>query len=370
MIRLAVLIMAAGVAVAPAPPASAQPVTTEDLQAALRQRDNVIAALEKRIAALEAQRNAATMPTTMGAMISAPTTPSTATSGGKPDDDEVALQALSRGLVERGVLLLPRGGFEISTGVTYSHTLKQGLVLVDTPEGISTVSDQRQRNDGLELAATARLGLPWRSQLQVRVPFSWKQQASALGDGTQISDDETHLGDVELELSHQFLLENGARPALIGAVSWRFPTGSDPFKSSVANIASGGGTHQVSARITALKTIDPLVLFTTLSYTANLSRHESFGRVHPGDAIDWQLGGLLAVSPETSLSFGFAQQFRFRTSVDSTSIPGSDGVAAVAQLGIDQMLSSRTLLDVSLGIGVTRDAPDYQLKVSVPIRLR
>jgi hypothetical protein len=368
-----VLAIAIGAAAALATPALGQSVTTQDLQAALRQRDQVIATLEKRIAALEALQGAAAVKTG-GPAASAPTA-AAASSGDGPagdnaGDDLVALQALSRGLVERGALLLPKGGLEISPGIAFSHSQRQGLVLVDTPEGISTVSDQRLRTDGLEFAATARYGLPWRSQIQVRVPFAWRRQASALGDGTEVSNHDTYLGDVELELSHQFLVEKGALPALIGGVSWRFPTGRDPFRTPVASIASGGGTHQVTVRATALKTIDPLVVFSTLSYSANLSREEDFGRVHPGNAIAWQLGGLLAVSPETSVNFGFAQQFRFRTSVDDVPIAGSDGIAAVAQFGIDQVLSARTLLDISLGIGLTDDAPDYQLMISLPIRLK
>ncbi len=366
---------AIGAAVVLAAPVLAQSVTTEDLQAALRQRDQEIAALEKRIAALEAERRTAATQTTAVATAtppaaSAPTTVSAGAAGANQGDDAVALQALSRGLVERGALLLPKGSFEISPSISYNHTQKQGLVLVDTPEGISTVSDQRLRDDGLEWAATARLGLPWRSQIQVRVPYAWKRDASALGDGTEISHHDTHLGDVELELSHQFLVEKGSLPAVIGAVSWRFPTGTDPFRTPVTSIASGGGTHQVTGRVTALKTIDPLVFFTTVSYSANLSREERFGRVHPGDTAAWQLGALLAVSPETSLNFGFAQQFKRRTRVDGVSIAGSDGVAAIAQLGVDQVVSARTLLDISLGLGVTRDAPDYQLLISLPIRLR
>ena len=361
--------IAVGAAVAMAAPAMAQSVTTEQLLQALRQRDQEIAALEKRIAALEGQQAA------KGAKVAEAAPPvaaatSTAVQGISPGDDEGALQALSRGLVVRGALLLPKGSFELSPGITYSHSQKQGLVLVDTPQGISTVSDQRLRDDSLEFATAARLGLPWRSQLQVRVPFDWKREASSLGDGTEVSHHATHLGDVDVELSHQFLVEKGSLPALIGAVSWRFPTGQDPFRSQVTSISSGGGTHQVTGRVTALKTIDPLVVFTTLSYSANLSREESFGRVHPGNSVAWQLGGLLAVSPDTSLNFGFAQQFKLRTSVDGMPINGSDGVAAVVQLGVDQVLSARTLLDVSLGLGVTHDAPDYQLLFSLPFRFK
>ncbi len=370
----AIFAVATAIGIAPAAPALCQPLTREELEAALSRRDQEIAALEKRIATLEAERAAATAPTTTAAQSvppppSAPVSSVAAGSAG-PATDETALQALSRGLVERGALLLPKWSLEVAPSLAYSHTQKQGLVLVDTPEGISTVSDQRQRDDGLQGQLAARLGLPWRSQIEVRVPFDWKRTASALGDGTEIRHSDTHIGDVELELSHQFLVESGWRPDLIGAVSWRFPTGRDPFHVPAASIASGGGTDQVSGRITALKTIDPLVVFSTVSYSANLSRDESFGRIHPGDSVGWQIGTLLAVSPETSLSFGFAQEFKARTSVDGRSINGSDGVGAVVQFGLDQVLSSRALLDVSLGVGVTRDAPDYVLMVSVPIRFR
>jgi hypothetical protein len=350
-----------------AAPAFAQPVTAADLQASLRQRDAVIAALEKRIAALEAQQRAAT--TAKATDVPAPPLAAGRTSA-NPSDDDMVLEALSRGLIERGALLLPKGRLEIAPGITYSHTQLQGLVLVDTPEGISTVSNQRLRDDGVEFSVAARLGLPWRSQIQVRVPFTWKRESSALGDGTEINHHDTNLGDVEIELSHQFLVEKGPVPALIGAVSWRFPTGTSPFQTPVVGIANGGGGHQVTGRITALKSIDPLVVFTTLSYSANLSHQESFGRVHPGNSIVWQLGALLAVSPETSLNFGFAQQFKSTTRVDDVRIKGSDGIAAVAQVGVDQLLNARTLLHISLDMGVTRDAPDYQLTVSVPLQLR
>lgn len=123
-------------------------------------------------------------------------------------------------------------------------------------------------------------------------------------------------------------------------------------------------------RLTALNSADPMVFFSTLSFEHNLIANESFGRVGPGDTINWQAGALLAVSPDTSLSFSFAQNFRGKTRVDGAAIAGSDGVASVMQFGVDQVLSPRALLDVSLGVGVTRDAPDYTVTVSVPIRFR
>ena len=135
-------------------------------------------------------------------------------------------------------------------------------------------------------------------------------------------------------------------------------------------MANGVGTNQVTGRLTALKSLDPLVVFSTVSYSYNLPYQERFGRVHMGEAIDWQMGSLLSVSPDTSLSFGFDQQFRTVTRVDGAKIPGSDGIATSATFGLDQVLNARTLLDITLGVGLTRDAPDYSVMISLPIRLR
>jgi hypothetical protein len=356
----AVLAMLGGLAVAT--PALAQELTRADLEAALRQRDQEISALEKRIAALEGERGAPAAPIqTLPASDESP-------SAARPGEDEVALEALTRGLVQRGALVVPKWSLEVAPSVSYSHSQTQGLVLVDTPEGISTVSDQRQRNDGGEARMAVRLGLPWRSQIEVRLPFDWKRQDSALGDGTNVFNSQKNLGDVEVEFSHQFLIEKGWRPDLVGAVSWRFPTGQDPFRVPVANLASGGGVSTFTGRLTALKSFDPLVVFSTLAYSGNLGRQERFGTVLPGNVLDWQMGAILAVNPGTSVSFAFVQDFKGHTRVGGVPIAGSDGVAAVAQIGLDQVLSSRALLDVTLGFGVTRDAPDYQVMVSVPIR--
>jgi hypothetical protein len=393
MRHAAIFPLAAAAALAATLPAFAQtadapasrPLTREELEAALRARDAEIAALEKRVAALESDRGGA-VASAGGAARNGPSgvVETAAGAPGAPaqagaqaagqtasaSGDEEQLRALSRGLVERGLQLLPKWSVEVSPSVAYSHTQTQGLVLVQTPEGIATVDNQRQRDDAIEGAITARVGLPWKSQLQVGVPVAWRREDSALGDGTTVAHQGSGLGDVQLELSHQFLTESGWRPDLIGAVGARFPTGSDPYRTSIAAVATGLGSTQITGRLTALKTVDPLVLYSTVSYSANLPYREAIGEVHTGDSFDWQLGGLLAVSPDTSLSFGFDQQFRQDTRVDGKAIPGGNGVAAVALFGIDQVLSSRVLVDLSLGVGLTRDAPDYTFMISVPIRLR
>jgi hypothetical protein len=362
----------------PQPSSSQQPLTREEMEQALAERDRLIADLQRRLAALEAQRGVqnpapeatteATPPAPSAPVQTAQAAPPAGAAAAAKGDEDVELQALSRGLVERGLLLMPTWGIEVSPSATYAHTQTQGLTLVQTPEGIQTVDSQRQRDDLAEGAITARIGLPWRTQFQVTAPLEYRAQNTGLGDGSGTSSSDFDVGDLQIEFAHQFLVENGWLPDIVAGVDWLFPTGSDPDKLPNANVATGSGANQGSVRLTALKSFDPLVFFSTVTYTHSLPYKESFGTAHLGDDFNWQVGGLLAVTPDTSLSFSFSQLFKERTAVNGQPIPGSDGVAGQMIFGVDQVITPKMLLDVSLGVGVTNDAPNYSLTVSLPIR--
>ncbi|MDB5495989.1 MAG: hypothetical protein JWP28_20 [Phenylobacterium sp.] len=349
--------------------AQAQPLTREELIEALKSRDQVIAALERRVETLEHER--AAIPSSVPSLVPAPATtspPAPGASSSPAGEDEAELQALSRTLVQRGGLVLPPWRMELVPSFAYSNREVQGLALAQTPEGIPTVADQRLRQDQVRATAALRVGLPWSSQIEVRAPYAWLRQSRTLGDGTHAVNEDSGAGDVEVAFSHQFLRESGWWPDLVGGVSWRFTTGHDPFRSQLAAVATGSGVPEFRARVTAVKSSDPLVFFGTLSYARDQAVHQAFGAFQPGDAIGLELGTVLAVSPETSFTFGVAQEFRGRASIDRVGAPGTDTLAATLELGVARVLTRNVLLDVSLGVGLTRDAPDYALQVSVPIR--
>lgn len=347
-------------------PLHAQSLTRQDLVQALAERDRRIADLERRIVELERAHAAVAPPI---ATVPAQPTASAAPASETPDE-EAELAALSRALVQRGGLVLPPWRAEFIPSFAYANREVQGLALAPTPEGIPTVADQRLREDQLRATAGFRLGLPWASQVEVQVPFAFLRQSRTLGDGSHVVNEDTGVGDVQLALSHEIFREKGWRPDLTGAVSWRFPTGRDPFRAAVASVAAGAGVPEVGARLTALKSSDPMVFFATLSYAHDLPRNEPAGRLQLGDAVGLDLGAVLAVSPATSITFGLSQEFRSRSRIDRIGAPGTDTTAASLQLGFDRVLTPKLLLDLTLGVGLTRDAPDYTLQISLPYRFR
>jgi Putative MetA-pathway of phenol degradation len=361
------LIIAAA-AVACARPGHAQTLTRDELTQALQQRDQMIASLQARIEALEQAQHVQTVQTSVPSPQVATAVKSAETSS--PSEDDTNLEALSRTLVQRGGLVLQAWQAELIPSAAYSNRIVQGLTLVQTPEGIPTVADQRLREDQVRGSLAVRLGLPLSSQIEVQIPYNRLRRSRSLGDGSYAVNNGSGIGDVEVALSHQFSTEKGWRPALVGGVAWRFKTGQNPFRTPVAAVATGSGTDQFRARITALKTSEPLVFFGTLSYAHDLPSQEIFGRVQTGDALGLQLGMALSLNPDTSMTFGLSQDFRGRTKLDGDALPGTDTLSSSLLLGIGRVLTPNLLLDVSLGVGLTRDTPDYVFQVSLPFRFR
>jgi hypothetical protein len=92
------------------------------------------------------------------------------------------------------------------------------------------------------------------------------------------------------------------------------------------------------------------------------------GGVDPGDVMGFSIGTVLAASPETSLRFFLSQSFVDELEVDGGEIGGSDLVVGTFEVGASSILTARVLLDVTAGIGLTDDSPDYFVGVSLPVQ--
>ncbi len=77
---------------------------------------------------------------------------------------------------------------------------------------------------------------------------------------------------------------------------------------------------------------------------------------------------MLAASPSTSLRLGFTQQFSDDVKVDGEKLDGSDSSSGVLAICASSVLGPRALVDLALDIGLSDDAPDYAVRLAVPVR--
>jgi hypothetical protein len=311
--------------------------------------------LRERIQVLEKRLEAQKPP-------SVPVAPKPAASEQTAREDEAA-RALERTLVRTGGLVLPKGAWEIEPLLQYSYRGSDQLRIV-LVNGVAQVAQQDRSRDDLEASIGLRAGLPFSMQVDLRVPYVWlREDRSTAGASSEVAR-TSGLGDVEIGLTTQLANEVRGRPALLASLRATLTTADHDF----GELSRGSGFPQIQAALTAVKREDPLVFVGSLTYAWTFDRSYGGANIDPGNVSGVNAGILLAASPDTSLRAGFALQWSGRTTVAGASVAGSDTTVAMLELGLATLLSSRTLLDVQFGVGVTPDAPDFRLRVSLPVR--
>lgn len=346
------------------------------LQQQLQARDAQIRSLLQRVEALEqrlgggsASAGAAASPGAPPATVQAapaaapqPSVPASA-SGGSIAEDETA-RALERALVREGGFVLPPKAIELEPRfqTTYRGTRGAGIVISPSGPQVAERSTDRYRH---EATLGLRMGLPWSSQLEVRVPYVATRSSSvAAAANVSESDRGRGLGDVEVQLTRQLLAGRGAAPALLGSLVW-IPATAD---YDLARPSPGSGFSSLTAGLTAVKRQDPLVFVGGVSYSAVRARTFAGSRIDPGDVFGLRLATLLAASPETSLRTGLDLSRSAQIRVNGQKVAGSDTLSGVVELGLSSLLSKNALIDFTLGFGITPDAPNLRVGLSLPIR--
>jgi hypothetical protein len=286
--------------------------------------------------------------------------------GAEPEDDEaLARRALERLLEQRGALLLRAWTVEVVPELSYAHTDTLAL------GGEQLLA--RTRTNQIQGVLTLRLGLPWQLQLEGSVP-GLRVGRDVSSGAARAAATAVGLGDTRVSLTHHLVHARNAIPDVLIAGSWRAPAGTSPYDVAPGEVPLGAGFHGLQAKLIATKVADPLVYLANASYEANLRADTNQGRIDPGDT--WGVGGgaFLAVSPETSLSFlvqfQYTPELRLRAATTPGTyqkVPGTDQTVASLQLGLATLVSRHALLNFALEIGLTEDAPDFRLGVSVPL---
>ncbi|MGE5268882.1 MAG: hypothetical protein ACM3JG_04330 [Thiohalocapsa sp.] len=248
----------------------------------------------------------------------------------RPGQDET--RALERALVRQAGAVLPQGLVEVEPEFDY---------LYNEPAG--------GRRDTLISSVALRTGLPWRSQVEVSVPYVLYDKQTGLGAVSGV-------GDAQLSFTHQLTGEAAFLPELLATLRWKSNSGH-----SQTNPPTGTGSNTLQGTLVALKRQDPVVLLANLSYTHSLDH----GRADIGDYVGGKLGAFLAATPDTTLFFDVDAN---STYADRSLSTGTNRLVGVAEFGAAMVLSRASVLDLTGGIGFTRQAPRFRLSVSLPTR--
>jgi hypothetical protein len=379
----------------PAVAAQAQPKDAIDvkLQDALRERDAIIRNLLERVSELERRLNVGNAtpskaegdrgptPSSLSSAVTSVVSTSTYDS-----TERQATEALDQALIVRGGLLLPSGTLEIDNTTSYfsassDHVTVDGFALLPVLV-VGDITSQRVREDFLLPTFTARLGLPHKLQMDFRVPYGYELIRSVDANNDQTSSSSFGLGDISASVSRQITTEHGRMPDMLANVLFKSTTGKDAFNLTSSQVALGTGFNALQGNLTLAKSSDPVVFFGNLSYTANLAANHTVsandpnnptatmvGHFKPGDAVGFQIGSILALNPETSMTLGWDQRFTRATQLNGADLPASYLVEGTLRLGMSYLYAPGRTLDLSFGVGLTPDTPNLQLSVGLPFRM-
>jgi hypothetical protein len=368
------------------------------LQEALRERDAIIRNLLERVNELEWRVNGGftsaakidERPVITGSAnsraINSLTSTNTVVSTATYDTTErQATEALDQALIVRGGLLLPSGTLEIDNTTSYfsassDHLSINGFALLPVLV-VGDIASKRVREDFLLPSFTARLGLPHRFQMDFLVPYGYESIRSVDALNVQTSATSFGLGDISAGIYKQLTTEHGRVPDMLANVRFKSTTGKDSFSLTSSEVALGTGFNAIQGNWTVAKSSDPVVFFGNLSYTGNLPANhtvsandptnpdaKTIGHFNPGSAIGFQLGSILALNPEVSMTVGWDQRFTRSTQLNGVDIPASYLVEGTLRLGTSYVYAPGKIVDLSFGVGLTPDTPNLQFSVGVPFR--
>jgi hypothetical protein len=305
-------------------------------------------------------------------------------------------------------VLTPRGKLIIEPSYQYGYSSSDRVALVGytvIPAILIGLVDVRQVKTTTQTGALAfRYGLTNRMELEVRVPYVdnhtdtiSREIFTGTAQDNLFTTSGKGIGDIEATLRYQ-LNDGGAdKPYYVGWFRAKSRTGRDPFEVTsdcvtrcVENFTgtglplqspTGTGFYSAQAGVTWLYPSDPVVFFGNLSYLHNFERKnvsrnvllagkQFLGDIKAGDIADISLGMGLSLNEKASISIGYDQAFVGRTQQNGDPLPGSARVTLGSLLiGGSYRFNEKETLNVTLGVGVTRDTPDTTITVRVPITL-
>jgi len=267
---------------------------------------------------------------------------------------------------------------------------------------IGLVDVRRVKTNNMVGSLTARFGVGNRMEYEVRVPYLYTNVDTvsreiltgsaqdnvfnAKGDG---------LGDIDATVRFQFNKGDYSKPFWLGWLRYRFNTGTDPFEVTtdcvqrcVANttgtglpleLPTGTGFNAAQAGVTWLYASDPAVFFGGVSYLHNFPRdnltrtlllgeQEPLGEIAPGDIFGFNVGMGLSLNEKASFSIGYDQSIIGRTKQNGVAVPGSvRSTLGNLLLGVSYRYNPTSTLNLSVGVGVTRDTPDVSFTMRAPL---
>ncbi len=280
---------------------------------------------------------------------------------------------------ERQYSLIKRGVFSAyyDLDYTYYRDTRIDLALADNSSQLNRLRIEEDANHTLTNSFTVQYGILDNLTLSATVPFVAKSEI--VRDTTAAG-----LGDISLGARWEpFPLKQGRLPlVLFGNLSTK--TGDSPYEIGLDELSTGKGYYSVGVGASTRKYIDPVVLFASASANygfkeTGLDQARGSGAkgpriltsFDPGISGGFSFGFAYSFNYDVSLTMSYQQSFNmdaeFEFNNGDESYKSPDQSSAMLSFALGVRVSPETIVNGTVGIGLTEDAPDVSLGLSFPL---
>lgn len=303
-------------------------------------------------------------------------------------DSEKALEEVFEA-ASQNYSLLYAGGVAINYSADYSYYGDQSIRLAIEPKldanGQQVAGKSIIRNASVERTASHTLvnsftldyGLFNNITLSGRLPLVAKYDSEKNLNNYSV-------GDISGTMRFQPFryVPGGVTQTYFGTITTK--TGKSPYEiDSDETLPSGSGTYSFTGGVSLSQVLDPIVLFGSTSMRYNLPVKDLnqvrqgyiLKEVDPGLDFSFSMGFSYALSYDVSLSSSFQGSFNTSTTLGLESsatkeirkVKTGSQMSGIMNFALGIRMSPKNIINVNVGYGVTEQAPDILLGVSIPL---
>lgn len=290
---------------------------------------------------------------------------------------------------ERQYSLIKKGEFSTFYDLDYSYYRDSQLNLGINEGTAYQLRVDEDASHTISNTFTAQYGIRDNLTFTASIPFIAK--SDSLKDATAAG-----LGDINFGARWEpFPLKAGRLPLILfGSLSTK--TGDSPYEiNPEKDLSTGKGYYSVGVGASTRKYIDPVVLFASVSANYGFKEtglnqvrgggnangaggDQSYQRIleefDPGMTGGFSFGFAYSFNYDVSMTMSYQQSFNMNTSFKyraqeglADSYKAADQSSGMFSIALGVRVNPDTIVNGTLGIGLTEDSPDISLGLSFPL---
>ena len=290
------------------------------------------------------------------------------------DTDQTKLLRETLTSVDKQYSLIKRGKIQTTYDFNYSY-IGQEKINADISTGELTLFNiENDSSHTITNTLSVDYGVRDNLTASVSLPLVSKYSENPAFSGLSHS-----VGDIGLGVRYQPFESKRGAPSLTFTGNVRLPTGKSPFEVDVnQGLATGSGLTTFTGGVNINHIVDPVALFGSfnVSYSLDAKDLSQFRngriltRVEPGASFGFGLGFAYALSYGITTSVALQENISAKTKLhfaDGTAVNTRIQTSGMLNFGLGYRISPKTTINVTAGLGLTDDSPNFSLSLSAPL---